>query len=58
MIVLGGGISNEKSIYTEGIKRVEKNFFSDNIETKIVKNSLGDSAGVFGAAILSSNLIF
>lgn len=56
MIVLGGGISNEKSIYTEAIKKVEENFFSDNIETKIVKNSLGDSAGVYGAAILPDRI--
>ena len=51
-IVLGGGVSNIPFLYDEGIKSVYKNVFSDNVDTPILKNKLGDSAGVFGAAYL------
>lgn len=51
-IVLGGGISNIPFLYDEGIKSVYKNVFSDEVDTPILKNKLGDSAGVFGAAYL------
>lgn len=49
-IVLGGGLSNIEELYTTGIERVKKYAFHDNIKTPILKNLLGDSAGVFGAA--------
>ena len=58
IIVVGGGLSNEPTLYSLGIESVRKHFFSDQLETKIVRNSLGDSAGVLGAAILSENLVF
>ena len=32
---------------------VYENVFSDTINTPIVKNQLGDSAGVFGACLIS-----
>ena len=51
-IVLGGGVSNVSFLYNEGIKAVHKNVFSDIVETLIVQNELGDSAGVIGAALL------
>ena len=51
-IVLGGGVSNVAFLYNEGIKAVHKNVFSDIVETLIVQNELGDSAGVIGAALL------
>ncbi len=51
-IVLGGGVSNIPFLYDEGIKSVYKNVFSNEIDTPILKNKLGDSAGVFGAAYL------
>lgn len=51
-IVLGGGVSNIDFLYTEGKKAVYDNVFSDLIDTPILKNKLGDSAGVFGAAML------
>lgn len=50
VIVLGGGLSNVDELYSEGIRRVEKFVFSDSFETPIVRNTLGDSAGVIGAA--------
>ena len=53
VIVLGGGVSNIPFLYDEGKKAVYDNVFSDLIESPILKNSLGDSAGVFGACLLN-----
>jgi fructokinase len=53
MIVLGGGLSNIDFLYDEGKNLVYQNVFSDIIDTPIVKNQLGDSAGVFGACLCS-----
>lgn len=51
-IILGGGVSNIDFLYTEGKNSVYSNVFSDLVDTPILKNKLGDSAGVFGAAML------
>lgn len=51
-IVIGGGVGNIDLLYTEGVKSAEKYLFNDKIETKFLKPKLGDSAGVFGAAML------
>jgi fructokinase len=51
-IVLGGGLSNIDFLYSEGRDAVYGNVFSDLVDTPILKNKLGDSAGVFGAALL------
>ena len=53
VIVLGGGLSNINFLYSEGILSVQKNIFSNKNDTPIVSNKLGDSAGVFGAALLN-----
>ena len=53
VIVLGGGLSNIDFLYTEGKESVYNKVFSDYIDTPIIKNQLGDSAGVFGAALLT-----
>jgi fructokinase len=52
LIVLGGGVSNIDFLYDEGKNLVYEKVFSDTIDTPIVKNKLGDSAGVFGACLL------
>lgn len=52
IIVLGGGVSNVPFLYTEGKKSVYDKVFSDTVDTPIVQNQLGDSAGVYGAAML------
>jgi len=52
MIILGGGVSNIDFLYDEGKNLVYEKVFSDTIDTPIVKNNLGDSAGVFGACLL------
>jgi len=54
-IVLGGGLSNIEELYTIGMERVKKHVFKDDPIVNIVKNTLGDSAGVFGAALLGEN---
>jgi fructokinase len=52
IVVLGGGVSKFDALYTEGVAQVAKFVFSDSLETPIVKNQLGDSAGVIGAALI------
>jgi fructokinase len=51
-IVLGGGLSNIDFLYTDGKESVYNKVFSDSVDTPILKNKLGDSAGVFGACLL------
>jgi fructokinase len=52
VIVIGGGVGNIDRLYTEGVANVSKYVFNDGFEAPVVKPSLGDSAGVFGAAYL------
>jgi len=52
IVVLGGGVSNFDALYAEGVAKVKEFVFSDSLETPIVKNQLGDSAGVIGAAMI------
>ena len=53
LIVIGGGVGNIDLLYTEGYERIKKYVFNNRIlKTPIVKPVLGDSAGVFGAALL------
>ncbi len=51
-VVIGGGVGNIDLLYTEGAWEVEKNIFNHTLETPFLKPKLGDSAGVFGAALL------
>ena len=51
-IVLGGGVSNVPFLYDEGRDAVYDQVFSDLVDTPILQNKLGDSAGVFGACLL------
>ena len=53
VIILGGGVSNIDFLYDEGKNAIYEKVFSDIIDTPIVKNELGDSAGVFGACLIS-----
>ncbi len=52
IVVMGGGLSQVDELYTRGIEEVRKAIFSDSLETPIVKNQLGDSSGVIGAALM------
>jgi fructokinase len=53
VIVLGGGLSNIKSLYRELPPLVEGYCFSAEAPTRIVPNRHGDSSGVRGAAWLA-----
>ncbi len=52
VIVLGGGVSNLDLLYTKGVEAVERHVFNPTFSTPILRPKLGDSAGVFGAALL------
>ena len=52
VVILGGGVSNIDLLYEEGVRETARHVFNNRLETRIVKNELGDSAGVFGAAML------
>lgn len=52
-IVIGGGVGNIDLLYSEGPIRAEKYVFNTSFNTPILRPKLGDSAGVFGAAMLT-----
>jgi len=51
-IIIGGGVGNIDAIYTDGLASLQNFIFNNSADTPILKPSLGDSAGVFGAAAL------
>lgn len=53
VVVIGGGVGNIDLLYTEGVMRVSRYIFNDSLQTCFMKPLLGDSAGVFGAALLT-----
>lgn len=55
VIVIGGGVGNIDSIYTEGVASLKKHVFNNRLDTHVLKPKLGDSAGVFGAAFLTAD---
>ena len=54
VIVIGGGVGNIDFLYDRGLDSLRKYVFNNRLDTPIVKPSLGDSAGVIGAAFLVS----
>lgn len=54
VIVIGGGVGNIDLLYDRGVDSVKKYVFNNRLDTPIVRPTLGDSAGVFGAAFLVS----
>jgi fructokinase len=54
VVVLGGGLSNIAALYGRGREAVARRVFNDELTTPIVQNTLGDSAGVIGAALLAA----
>lgn len=56
VIVLGGGVGNIARLYTDGVAEARKYIFDTRperrLETIFLRPKLGDSAGVFGAALL------
>lgn len=53
VIVIGGGVGNIDEIYTRGLLSLNDFIFNNRVEVPILKPTLGDSAGVFGAAALT-----
>lgn len=51
-IVLGGGVSNVDRLYTDGADALKRYVFHDAYRPVVLRPALGDSAGVFGAAML------
>ncbi|WP_347483929.1 ROK family protein [Vandammella animalimorsus] len=51
-IVIGGGLASIDALYTKGAHRLRNLVFSDFYETPILRNQLGNSAGVIGAAMI------
>jgi fructokinase len=52
-IVIGGGVGNLPALYTEETRAaIRRHLFNPTLETELLRPSLGDSAGVFGAAML------
>ena len=52
VVVIGGGLSHLDRIYSDGVKAMRGHVFGDEIDTPVVRNKLGASAGVIGAALL------
>jgi fructokinase len=52
-IVLGGGVGNIDALYTKGRQSLENWIFNDTFDARLLRPALGDSAGVFGAAMLT-----
>jgi predicted NBD/HSP70 family sugar kinase len=52
-IVLGGGVGNIEALYTvETRKKIAAAIFNPTFDAALLKPAMGDSAGVFGAAML------
>lgn len=52
VIILGGGLGNIEELYTEAVPQVVDHLFNPRMDTVFLRPKLGDSAGVFGAALL------
>jgi predicted NBD/HSP70 family sugar kinase len=53
-IVIGGGVGNLDRLYgTETRASILRHLFNPELRTELLRPTLGDSAGVFGAALLS-----
>ncbi|ULQ58296.1 ROK family protein [Flavihumibacter rivuli] len=52
VIIVGGGVGNIDSIYSEGVRSLQYYIFNNRLDVPVTKPMLGDSAGVFGAAAL------
>ncbi len=57
-IVVGGGVGNLAVLYeNQTRKEILKHTFNSDLKTKILRPTLGDSAGVFGAAMLARQAV-
>lgn len=55
IVIVGGGVGNVEALYTPAARNaVEKHLFNSSLDIPVVRPELGDSAGVFGAALLTA----
>jgi predicted NBD/HSP70 family sugar kinase len=53
-VVIGGGVGNCAALYSDALrKRLSAAIFAPAFEAAILRPAMGDSAGVFGAALLT-----
>ena len=53
-IVIGGGVGNLDILYGDGTREaIRRHLFNPELRTELLRPALGDSAGVFGAAMLT-----
>ena len=54
-VILGGGVGNIQALYTEETRsKITAAIFNPTFDAALLKPALGDSAGVFGAAMLAA----
>lgn len=54
-VVIGGGVGNLDILYAEATRTaVQRHLFNRELRTEFLRPALGDSAGVFGAAMLAA----
>jgi fructokinase len=55
VVIVGGGVGNIRQLYTpEARKAISGHVFNSSLDIPVLPPLLGDSAGVFGAALLSA----
>ena len=52
-VIIGGGVGNIDALYTFGNQHALSHVFNNQLQTEFLKPVLGDSAGVFGAGLLT-----
>jgi len=52
--IIGGGVGRVEQLYSpQAVQAIEKHLFNSELRTPLLRPLLGDSAGVFGAALLT-----
>lgn len=54
VIVVGGGVSDLKRLFTEGVAAVARQAMANPLQTRILPAQLGAASGVFGAALVGA----
>lgn len=52
VIVVGGGVSHIDALFEDALAEINQYIYNDSFDGKLLRPLLGDSAGVFGAAML------
>jgi fructokinase len=56
LCIIGGGVGRVEQLYTkEAVQAIERHLFNSELRIPLLRPLLGDSAGVFGAALLTRN---